>query len=165
MQDVQGAPLADPCNALETNPGQVPREEVEEDEALLAPIFTAHQSGAHALACSPTSGAEHAQRPSRHGPRPETPGIQELITVLQKLLNCPEKEKAVIGPRASLLSQRVAGSSIDAQDLDIVSISEKLLAADMPIVTFIMQAHGAFTPRGMLSMKSTLTRMKLAYAA
>lgn len=67
----------------------------------------------------------------------------------------------MLGQHGSLLSQRMAGSSISEEDLDIISMSQKLSAGNMPVVNFLMMAHGAFTPNGLISLRKTLALMKL----
>ena len=145
--------------AVPGNPDQADKGASDVDTALPAPFLSANpETAAAAVPGSPvidTPGAP-LHRVSRRGPRAVLPSLEQMKHVLHILLNCEEKEKAVLGVHASLLSRRTAGSAISEEDLDVISMFQHLSLESMPVVGFLMEAHGAFTPAGMLSLKKTL---------
>ena len=92
------------------------------------------------------------------------PEIEHLKSVLSKLLNCPQKEKAVLGFRNSLISRNEAGDAISETDIDVITACEGLTKKDLPVVHYILRARGAFTSTGALSLRSTLESVGLRYS-
>jgi hypothetical protein len=90
------------------------------------------------------------------------PSTEDLAAVLHQLLKHPRKEKQVLGSRNSLLVHKIAGDAISEEDLDFVSISARLATGDMPIVRYLLSAHGAFTRDGMHALNSCLAGMGLS---
>lgn len=130
------------------------------DSARARPITTGRASHT----APDIGGTEAPVHNTRHGQRPQVPEIEHLKSVLSKLLNCPQKEKAVLGFRKSLISRNEAGDAISEIDIDVISACEGLTKKDLPVVHYILRARGAFTSSGALSLRSTLEAVGLRYS-